>query len=161
MAPDAPPDVVRLQDRVVGHRLPGGSFEIADYERWLGHDAMLSPPLPDGVLHPVWILLGALRGMGVSTEDLIGLVEATPDDGVLFGETTLEQHTPLRTGLRYSVTGEVTGLSRRTGRRAGTMDLLTFALSITDPDGAPAAVSTQTFIIMRSGGTPHPEGAAG
>lgn len=147
-----PPDVTELQRRVVGHRLPGGSFEIADYERWLGHDAMLAPPLPDGLLHPVWILLGALRGMGVDTEELVGLVEARPTDGVLFGETALEQHIPLRAGRSYAVTGEVTDLTRRTGRRAGTMDLLTFTLSITDPDGALAAVSTQTFIIMRSGG---------
>lgn len=152
MGAGTPPDMTRLQRRVVGHRLPGGSFEIADYERWLGHDAMLAPPLPDGVLHPVWILLGGLRGMGMSTEQLIGMVEATPDDGVLFGETTLEQHAPLRAGLRYAVTGQVTDLTRRTGRRAGTMDLLTFELSLTGPDDALAAVSTQTFIIMRSAG---------
>lgn len=160
MVADAPPDLARLRQRVVGHRLPGGSFEIADYERWLGHDAMLAPALPPGVLHPVWILLGALRGMGVSTEELIGLAEATPADGVLFGETTMEQHTPLRSGVPYRVTGAVTGLDRRAGRRAGTMDVLTFELSLTDPDGALAAVSTQAFLIMRAGGT-RPGGAAG
>ncbi len=146
------PDLDRLREQVIGHRLPGGDFEIADYERWLGHDAMLAPPLPDGLLHPVWILLGALRGMGVDTDELVGLVEAKPDDGVLFGETTLEQHAPLRSGVRYTVTGEVTDLVRRTGRRAGTMDLFTFELSIHDPDGTLAAVSGQTFVIMRSGG---------
>lgn len=152
MAAEAPPDVTRLERQVVGHRLPGGSFEIAEYERWLGHDAMLAPSLPPGLLHPVWILLGALRGMGVSTEELIELAEGAPDDGVLFGETTLEQHIPLQAGLRYAVTGQVTGLTRRTGRRAGIMDLLTFELSLSDPDGALAAVSTQTFIIMRADG---------
>lgn len=152
MTASGPPDLAWLRERVIGHRLPGGSFEIADYERWLGHDAMLAPPLPDGLLHPVWILLGALRGMGVDTDELVGLAEAKPEDGVLFGETTLEQHVPLRSGVRYTVTGEVTDLTRRTGRRAGTMDLFTFELSIHDPDGALAAVSGQTFIIMRSGG---------
>jgi len=153
MSAEAPPDLARLQRRVVGHKLPGGSFEIAEYERWLGHDAMLAPPLPAGQLHPVWILLGALRGMGVSSEELVGLAEATPTDGVLFGETTLEQHRPLQAGRRYQVSGAVTDLTRRSGRRAGTMDLLTFELSITDPDGTLAAVSTQTFIILRSGGS--------
>lgn len=142
---------------MIGHQLPGGSFTIAEYERWLGHDAMLAPPLPPGLLHPVWILLGALRGMGVSSEELVGLVEASPEDGVLFGETTLDQHTPLRAGVSYAVTGEITGLTRRTGRRAGTMDLLTFALSVLDPDGTLAAVSTQTFIVMRSATTPPAE----
>src|SRR5690606_13194905 len=96
MTAEAPPDLARLQKKVVGHQLPGGSFEIAEYERWLGHDAMLAPPLPPGLLHPVWIMLGALRGMGVSIEELVGLAEAAPTDGVLFGETTLEQHHPLQ-----------------------------------------------------------------
>lgn len=152
MTASGPPDLDRLRQKVIGHRLPGGDFEVADYERWLGHDAMLAPPLPDGVLHPVWIMLGALRGMGVEIDELVGLAEARPEDGVLFGETTLEQRVPLRSGVRYTVTGEVTDLTRRVGRRAGMMDLFTFELSIHDPDGALAAVSRQTFVIMRSGG---------
>jgi hypothetical protein len=148
--PVAIPDLEELRARVVGVRLPGGSFQVPEYERWLSHDAMLAPPLPDGVLHPVWILLGVLRGMGTSIEDLVGLVDADPEDGVLFGETTLDQHTPLRAGVAYAVTGRVTDVQRRTGRRAGTMDLLTFELTVHEPAGTVAAVSVQTFIILRS-----------
>lgn len=145
------PDLDELRARAVGHQLPGGAFEVAEYERWLSHDAMLAPPLPPGVLHPVWILLGVLRGMGVSIEELVAIADARPDDGVLFGETTLRQERPLRTGVRYAVAGQVTGLTRRTGRRAGTMDLLTFELSVSEPGGALAAVSAQTFVILRKG----------
>lgn len=145
------PDLDELRAKVVGQKLPGGTFEVAEYERWLAHDAMLAPPLPPGVLHPVWILLGVLRGMGVSIEELVAVADARPDDGVLFGETTLRQDRPLRTGVRYEVAGQVTGLARRTGRRAGTMDLLTFELSVAEPGGALAAVSSQTFVILRKG----------
>lgn len=139
-----------LRRRVVGTELPGGTFSVAEYERWLTHDAFQSPPLPDGTLHPGWILLGALRGMGMTLEELTSIADA--GEGTLFGETELEQHQPLRTGVTYAVRGAVTELQRRDSRRIGTMDLMTFRIDITDPSGALVAVSVQVFIIPRKGG---------
>lgn len=138
-----------LQSRVVGHRLPGGGFRVEEYERFLSHDAMLAPPLPPGLLHPVWILLGALRGMGVSTEELVAVVDAKPTDGVLFGQTRMDQMQVLRSDVDYTVAGAVTALTRHRGKRAGVMDRMTFELTISDPDGEPCAVSSQTFLILR------------
>jgi hypothetical protein len=142
-------DLAALQERAVGHRLPGGVFRVEEYERFLSHDAMQAPPLPPGVLHPVWVLLGALRGMGVSIEELVAVVDAKPTDGVLFGQTTLDQLEVLRSEVTYSVAGEVTGLTRHHGKRAGTMDRMTFELRIADPAGRPCAISSQTFLILR------------
>ncbi len=142
-------DLERLRQRAVGTPLPGGTFLVRDYERYLSHDAMQAPPLPDDLLHPAWVLLGSLREKGVSTEDLVALARATPDDGVLGGELTFDQHEPLRAGVEYRVTGVVTDLTRRHGKRAGTMDMLTFELTISDPDGRVCATSTQTFLILR------------
>ena len=138
-----------LRDRLVGHRFPGGVFTIASHERWLGHEAMRSPELPDGQLHPVWIILGALRGMGLDTEELLALAGASSEDGVLFGETTLEQRSPLFAGVEYVVAGGIIGLTRRTGRRAGVMDLMEFELTATGPEGHVVGVSRQTFILLR------------
>ena len=147
-------DFAALQRRLTGLPLPGGTFTVAEHERWLAHDAMKSPRLADGQLHPVWIVLGALRGLGMTIEELVGLAGAASADGALFGETTLEQLTPLRADLMYAVSGVVTGITRRTGRRAGVMDLMTIELTLTEPDGTPAAVSLQTFILMRENPSP-------
>ena len=138
-----------LRGRVVGHELPGGSFSVAEHERFLSHDAMLAPPLPGDLLHPVWILLGALRGMGVTIEELVAVADARPSDGVLFGSTRMDQLVPLRAGVEYRVRGEVTDLTRHHGKRAGTMDRMTFALTISEGDGTLCAVSEQTFLILR------------
>lgn len=144
-------DFDELRRRVVGTELPGGTFSVAEYERWLSHDAFQSPPLPDGTLHPVWVLLGALRGMGMTLEELTSIADA--GEGTLFGETELEQHLPLRTGVTYSVRGAVTDLRRRESRTIGTMDLMTFRIDIVDPSGALTAVAVQVFVIPRKAAT--------
>lgn len=145
------PDIDDLRARLVGHEFPGGVFRVAAYERWLSHDAMHAPRLPDGVLHPVWILLGALRGMGVTIDDLTELAEVGPGDSTVFGETVFEQAEPLRTDVEYRVRGGIRDLARREGRRAGTMDLMTFRLELVAPDERVVAVSEQTFVFLRKG----------
>jgi hypothetical protein len=139
-----------LERRLSGHTFPGGTFVVEEYERWLAQDAMqaVAPAAP--LLHPVWIVLGALRGMGVTTDELMELADARPTDGVLFGETELHQHQVLRAGANYRVRGGVKSIVRRTGKRAGVFDTLTFELELLDEQGALAAVSSQTFIIRRA-----------
>jgi hypothetical protein len=145
-----------MHARIVGLTFPGGVFRVEQHERWLSHEAMKSPQLPVPDLHPVWILLGALRGMGLTTVELVGLAGAGPQDGVLFGETELEQLAPLRTDVDYRVTGGVIALDRRQGRRSGTFDVMTFRLEIADADtGETVAVNSQSFIIKRSHDARH------
>jgi hypothetical protein len=143
------PDIDDLRARAVGRAFPGGVFRVAEYERWLSQDAMHSPPIGGLVLHPVWILLGALRGMGVSIDELTALAGAGAHDGTVFGETVMEQNTPLEAETDYLVRGGVVELVRREGKRAGVMDLMTFRLELVDPEGAVAAVSEQTFVFPR------------
>jgi hypothetical protein len=146
------PSIADLEQRLVGHALPGGTFVVEDYERWLSHDAMQAPELPDGVLHPAWIVLGALRGMGITIDDLIELAAATPDDGVVFGETDYEQHAVLRSDTEYTVRGGVKSVTRRDGKRAGAFDVVVIELVIEDRAGVVAAVSRQSFIFFRQRG---------
>jgi len=146
------PSVADLEQRLVGHTFPGGTFVVEDYERWLSHDALQSVPLPDGVLHPVWIVLGALRGMGITIDDLIELAAASPDDGVVFGETDYEQHALLRSATEYTVRGGITSVTRRKGKSAGVFDVVVIELTIVGADGAIAAISRQSFIFFRDRG---------
>ena len=138
-----------LRERVVGYKVPGGVFLVEGYERSISHDAMLAPPLPADTLHPVWILLGSLRGMGISMHDLIALAEPTAADRVLFGEMELSQIVPLRSNVSYVVTGRIRDLERRNGRRAGTIDRLVLVLEIADASGRLCAASSQTLLILR------------
>ncbi|MFN8224796.1 MAG: hypothetical protein U0R50_16300 [Gaiellales bacterium] len=147
------PGIAELKRSLEGHVFPGGEFVVEDYERWLSHDAMQAAPLPEGVLHPVWILLGALRGMGVTLDELIELGGSSPDDGVVFGETDYEQHAPLRTGVTYRVSGGVKSVTRRAGKQGGVFDVLVVELRIDEAGGAPAAVSRQSFIFFRDRGS--------
>ena len=145
-------DFEEFRARVVGVQFPGGTFVVEEHERWLSHDAMQSPPLPPTVLHPVWVLLGALRGMGITIDELTAIADAGAHDGTMFGETELEQHRPLRSGVEYTVRGGVTDLVRKQSARAGRMDLMTFRLELVEPSGDVAAVSQQTFIFPRRHG---------
>lgn len=135
--------------RLVGYKLPGGEFRVQPHERWLSHDAMRSGEIPAPLLHPSWILLGGLRGMGMSIDDLIRLADSEPDAGVVFGETELEQLEPLVAGQRYLVGGEITDLRRRTSRRAGVIELLDFRLDIRNEAGDLVATHTETFVFPR------------
>ncbi len=93
-----------MRDRVIGLRFPGGTFRVEEYERRLSHEAMKSPPIAAPYLHPVWILLGGLRGMGLTTEELVAIAGVGSSDGTLFGETEVEQLAPLQAGVDYAVT---------------------------------------------------------
>jgi hypothetical protein len=146
---DADPLFEALRTRLIGHQLPGGEFRAQPHERWLSHDAMLAPGIPEPLLHPSWILLGGLRGMGMSIDDLIRLAGSDPDAGVVFGETELEQFEPLGADHRYLVSGEITDLRRRTSRRAGVIDLLDFRLDISNEAGELVATHTETLVFPR------------
>jgi hypothetical protein len=142
-------DFEALQARVVGYQLPGGVFTVADYERFLSHDAMKSPKLPAGVLHPTWVLLGALRGMGMTMEEVSEVAGATEDDVVMFGQSTIDQLVPLRSEISYTVAGEIRSLTQKQGKRGGTMHSYEVELTISTADGQRCAVSSQTFLILK------------
>jgi hypothetical protein len=137
------------RERLVGHKFPGGEFRVQPHERWLSHDAMLNPDIPEPILHPSWILIGGLRGMGISIDDLIRLADSEPEAGVVFGETELEQFEPLVADQRYLVSGEITDMRRRVSQRAGVIDLVDFRLDIRNEAGGLVATHVETFVFPR------------
>lgn len=143
------PSVEALRSEIVGFRFPSGSLSVEGYENWLACDSLASAQLPNDVLHPGWILIGGFRGMGISLAELFALVGASEDDGVMFGETTIEQTMRLRVGRSYPVEGEILDVVRRTGSRLGLFDLVTFQVRVLDDEGNLAASSTNTFVVPR------------
>lgn len=134
---------------VIGYRFPGGRFTIEPYEHWLMCDAVMATPTRVGTASPMYVYYAALNGMGISLDDLFALVGATADDGVMFGEAGITALQPLVIGETYSVSGTVTEIVRKSGKRAGVFDIMTFALEIHDQAGTHVGTSTNSFVFPR------------
>ncbi|MDV7353666.1 hypothetical protein R4282_11670 [Rhodococcus oxybenzonivorans] len=138
-----------LRARLVGYRFPEGTCTIPAHESWLGHQAMRAPDGAVEELNPLWPLIIGMRGMGVSIADLGKLVEMGPQDSVMFGELEIEQVAPLTIDIKYTVDGIITDITRHHGRTAGTFDIVTFVLTLTDPCRETVATVTNSFVFIR------------
>lgn len=143
-----PPDIDRLRADLIGCRLPAATVRIEPYEAWLGRWAMCAPPVADGPLDPLWILVIALRGVGIAA--MIDLGRPGPHDAVLFGGLDIEQHVPLRVGVDYQVDGSVTAVDRHTGRRIGLFDQVDFTVDILSEGGVLHGRAGNTFLFRRA-----------
>ena len=141
--------VETLEKELIGLEFPSGEFTISDWEHWLCADAIMSPPLPDGLAHPMYGYYAAVTGMHPSLDEIFAYAHSSADAGVMFGEAGLEYHQPLRVGATYRVEGGFTKVDRKTSSRLGIMDLITFELRVIAEDGALVAVSSNTFVYPR------------
>ncbi len=93
-----------------------------------------SPPLADGIAHPVWCHLATHIGKSVSFPQFAELVGAPLDAGFLFGGGELEFSEPLRLDRRYVVRGGIETVESRVGRRTGRFDVITTLLELIDTE---------------------------
>jgi hypothetical protein len=139
-------------EKIVGSPFPGGRFTIEPYEHWLLCDVVQGERPANGVAHPLYAYNAALAGMGMSVDDLFTLCGATAADGPMFGEHETEIREPLRVGSTYDVSGRITRVDRKEGRKAGVFDLVFFELDIADPEsGEVKAVVRNSFVFPRRG----------
>ena len=93
-----------------------------------------------------------VKGVAVVTFSSAGGC-ASPD-AVRAGEYVWEIERPLREDRTYRVSGEVTDVVRKEGRRGGVMDLVTFVTEISDATdgepGGPDARISNMWIFLRS-----------
>lgn len=134
---------------IVGTRLPGGQFVIEPYEHWLMCDTVGAEPTRRGVANPMYVYYGALGGMGLTLDELFAMVGATADDGVMFGEASIDVEHALQIGSTYTVHGQITDIVRKSGKRAGVFDIVTFALDVSDDSGRHVGTSTNSFVFPR------------
>jgi hypothetical protein len=136
---------------LVGHRFPAGTYTLPEYVCWLWSDAAQLPPAYEA--HPGLAHLVASNGLGVSVKEILDLMGATADDGVMFGEFGVEYHGTLRAGATYECDAEVTDVERKRGRRAGVFDKLSFEVTIREQGcDAPVAVCRNAWIFPRGDG---------
>lgn len=158
-----------FQDRI-GHRFPGGTITVPHWENWLWCDTVLadhpahrSPEAakalgyPAPVVHPGLVYFACMRGARVTIADIFKLMDFDEKDGPMFGEQRMEFTKPIFEGLEYAAAGEVTGVLRKEGRRAGVFDIVSFEIRLSR-EGRQVVRSTSSFVLPRR----HlsPEGAA-
>ncbi|MGM7666528.1 hypothetical protein [Microbacterium sp. A93] len=116
---------------LIGRQFPGGSYTLEPWRAWLLADALGADPW-DEQPHPVMAWMAAVGGMGMTWDELFAWFDATADDGPMFGEHETTLHVPLKPAVTYRVSGKITSFDRKTGRRAGTFDVVGYELSLHD-----------------------------
>jgi len=139
-----------MQD-LIGYAFPGGTYRIESWENFLVHDVMLVSPGKDGLAHPLYFFHIPVSGLGVTIQDIFDLCRAESPGAVRAGEYVWDIRHPLREGNTYRVAGKITAVERKSGRRSGLMDLVTFDTDIfeIDTDTLVATVSN-TWIFLRA-----------
>ena len=133
---------------LAGTELPGGSFVIAAEENSRLCSILQCEPAAGGLAHPLYAYIATQRAMGITVDALFAMFGLSMDAGPMLARTLLEYQRPLRVGVRYAVSGRVTNVDRKAGRRLGTFDLVTVALELLE-DGVTAGTATNTFVLPR------------
>ena len=68
---------------LVGRRFPPGTYTLPEYVCWLWSDAAQLLPVYDA--HPALAHVVASYGMSVTVQDILDMMDATPEGGVTFG----------------------------------------------------------------------------
>jgi hypothetical protein len=131
----------------VGEPIPGGTWTLAAYENWLGHDALYS--MPEEAPHPVMAFVAAQRGLGVTVAELFGMWGTVMADGPMLTESTLEFPGEFRAEVAYEVSGTVESVVRKSGRAMGEFDLLTARFELAEPGRKPVAVVRNVYALPR------------
>jgi hypothetical protein len=136
-------------DHLAGHAFPGGRVTVPSWLNRLWADSTGADD-PSPLVHPLLVYYVAVEGSGVTFGDIFDLMEAPHDSGVMVGEQSLEFARAIEVGREYDVAGGITDVVRKQGKRAGTFDMLTFVLTLTEAGASDAAAtSTMTFIFPR------------
>ena len=121
---------------------------------WLTADCVLAPEiigLP--AAHPLLVYMATQAGLGLSLDELFALFLGSAEDGPMLGEWGMEVFRPIRVGVGYDVTGGITSVLRKIGKRTGTFDIITFELELrpTEQPDELHAVTRSSFIFPRRG----------
>ncbi|MEV0104883.1 hypothetical protein AB0H42_00870 [Nocardia sp. NPDC050799] len=131
---------------LAGITVPGGYFEIAEYESAILRDTVYATASP--VPHPIAAFIGAQRGMGVSVEEFFAALHTSIAEGPVLAETTIELTDDLRADHRYRVAGAVADVARKTGAAFGRFDLIRWVFTLSDDSGVVATV-TNVYAVRR------------
>ena len=139
---------------LIGMRLPGGRCALPAYacQLWNAAAGLADPIQPAGEVDPMMAQYLVMCAGGSLVDQILELVSAGEEVGVMVGEIDLEPQASLRTNGEYDVVGEITGYEHREGRRIETFDTISFAHEVrAAADGALVATVGQTWIVFPQG----------
>jgi hypothetical protein len=136
---------------LVGRRFPGGTYTVQRWENVLMHDVVEMPPAAGGLVHPIGLFHVPLAACGWTYSQIFAECQAESDEAVRAGEYHWELIEPMVQDREYVVSGEFTDVERKTGRRGGVFDKVTFRLDLTDAEtGHLVARVTNSWLFLRS-----------
>lgn len=137
-----------LDPALVGRELPGDTVIITAYESAIADHALRASGSTVNA-HPSWFLIIALRGMGISVEELCRIADQGPNDTLLFGTCEITQTTPLVVGSAYRTTATITETDRRTTRDGSILDSITVDVRLFDAGDSPAGSVVSVYLFKR------------
>ncbi|BAH52911.1 hypothetical protein [Rhodococcus opacus] len=140
--------VKELDPGLIGRQLPGDTTTISRHQSAITDHALHAAADRDSgeSAHSIWFLVIALRGMGISVDELCALADKRDTDTLLFGTCGIDQIQPLAVGHTYRTTASIDSIDRRTTRDGSILDSLTVTVTLfdtaapTDPVGAVTSV---------------------
>ena len=140
------PDIETLAASLRGRQLPGGRYRITPQE-CRAVDAMCAGT--GAVTHPVFACVAALRGLGISIDELCRLCGYELALGPMLGECQLELRRPLQAEVDYTTSVVIDDLERSTSRVLGVLDRLHFTVALRDSGPGDAALIRLTWLFPR------------
>jgi hypothetical protein len=139
---------------LVGTQFPGGTYTVEPYLNWLTCDCVLAPELAAiGAAHPLLVYMAGQAGIGLSLAELFALCRASSEDGPMLGEWGMQLNRPLEVGAEYAVSGGITDVVRKTGKKTGVFDVVRFGIELRSTIGSaePDVLLHSSFIYPRRG----------
>ena len=142
--------VKELDPGLAGRQLPGDTVTISRHQSAITDHALHAATDPDADehAHSIWFLIIALRGMGISVDELCALADKREGDTLLFGTCGIDQYQPLVVGHTYRTTASINSVSRRTTRDGSILDSLTVTVTLFDAVDAVDAVGVVTSVYL-------------
>lgn len=141
--------LAELSPGLVGRQLPGDRTTVTDFESRIADHALLRPGDDTVRAHSLWFLVIALRGMGISVDDLCALAAKRPQDTLLFGTCEIEQRHPLDVGSTYRTTATITDVGRKTTRDGSVLDSITVLVTLFDGDDRAMGSVDSLYLFKR------------
>ncbi len=139
----------QLDPTLTGRELPGDTTTITGFESAIADHALLAPTADGKTAHPLWFLVLALRGMGISVDELCDLAQKQHDDTLLFGTCEINQTTSLIVGATYRTAARITETGRRSTRDGSILDSVTVDVRLFDQTGAEAGSVISVYLFKR------------
>lgn len=142
--------VKELDPDLVGRQLPGDITTISRHQSAITDHALHAASDPDAGehAHSIWFLVIALRGMGISVDELCALADKRDTDTLLFGTCGIDQIQPLTVGHTYRTTASIDSIDRRITRDGSILDSLAVTVTLFDTATPTEAVGAVTSVYL-------------